>query len=94
MLTDMQMSEVFDAELRISPISTLQALSKVFEDVQLFSSPAEHRHALEQLQIAGFGAEGKLNIGVKKVLSIVEMARQEPQDIAQRLVSALINYGL
>ncbi|ELU45964.1 vesicular-fusion protein SEC18 [Rhizoctonia solani AG-1 IA] len=86
MLTDMQMSEVFDAELRISPISTLSALSKVFEDVQLFRSSAEHREALNQLQIAGFGNDGKLNIGVKKVLSIVEMARQEPEDIAQRLV--------
>ncbi|CAE6443423.1 unnamed protein product [Rhizoctonia solani] len=94
MLTDMQMSEVFDAELRISPISTLAALSKVFEDVQLFRSPAEHREALNQLQIAGFGAEGKLNIGVKKVLSIVEMARQEPEDITQRLVSAFVNFAL
>ncbi|KAG8689851.1 transport between ER and Golgi ATPase protein [Ceratobasidium sp. 423] len=94
MLTDMQMSEVFDAELRISPISTLAALSKVFEDVELFRSPAEHREALNQLQIAGFGAEGKLNIGVKKVLSIVEMARQEPEDIAQRLVGGFVNFGL
>ncbi|CUA70324.1 vesicle-fusing ATPase [Rhizoctonia solani] len=94
MLTDMQMSEVFDAELRISPISTLSALSKVFEDVQLFRSSAEHREALNQLQIAGFGAEGKLNIGVKKVLSIVEMARQEPEDIVQRLVGAFVNFGL
>ncbi|KAH7343951.1 AAA-domain-containing protein [Rhizoctonia solani] len=94
MLTDMQMSEIFDAELRISPISTLSALSKVFEDVQLFHSTAEHREALNQLQVAGFGAEGKLNIGVKKVLSIVEMARQEPEDVVQRLVSAFVNFGL
>ncbi|KAG9097764.1 transport between ER and Golgi ATPase protein, partial [Ceratobasidium sp. 392] len=85
MLTDMQMSEVFDAELRISPISTLSALSKVLVDMQLFRSREEHEDALNQLQIAGFGAEGKLNIGVKKFLSIVEMARQEPHDIAQRL---------
>lgn len=90
----MQMSEVFDAELRVSPISTLSALGKVLEDVQLFRSRAEHQDALNQLQIAGFGAEGKLNIGVKKVLSLVEMARQEPEDIAQRLVSGLINFGL
>ncbi|CAE6523157.1 unnamed protein product [Rhizoctonia solani] len=94
MLTDMQMSEVFDSELRISPIATLSALSKVFEDVQLFRSTAEHREALNQLQIAGFGADGKLNIGVKKVLSIVEMARQEPEEVVQRLVGAFVNFGL
>jgi len=94
MLTDMQMSEVFDSELRISPVSTLSALSKILADVQLFHSRAEHEDALSQLQIAGFGNEGKLNIGVKKLLSIIEMARQEPQDIAQRLVSGLINFGL
>jgi vesicle-fusing ATPase len=94
MLTDMQMSEVFDSEIRISPISTLSAFSNVLVDVKLFRSRTEHEDALSQLQIAGFGKEGKLNIGVKKLLSIIEMARQEPQDIAQRLVSALINFGL
>lgn len=94
MLTDMQMSEVFDAELRIGPITTLSALGRVLEDVQLFRSRAEHKDAINQLQVAGFGTEGKLNIGVKKILSIVEMARQEPEDIAQRLVSGLINFGL
>ncbi|KAG8722824.1 transport between ER and Golgi ATPase protein [Ceratobasidium sp. 394] len=94
MLTDMQMSEIFDAELRVAPISTLSALNNVLADVKLFHSRAEHEDALSQLQIAGFGNEGKLNIGVKKLLSIIEMARQEPQDIAQRLVSGLINFGI
>ena len=94
MLTDMQMSEVFDAEIRISPISNLDSLNNVLVDMKLFRSRAEHEDALEQLRVAGFGNEGRLNIGVKKVLSIVEMARQEPQDIGQRLDSALINYGL
>ncbi|CAE6481743.1 unnamed protein product [Rhizoctonia solani] len=94
MLTDMQMSEVFDAELRISPISTLPALAKVFEDVELFRSSGELHEALNQLHTAGLGNEGKLNIGVKKVLGIVEMARQEPEDVTQRLVSAFVNFGL
>ncbi|QRV87917.1 AAA family ATPase [Ceratobasidium sp. AG-Ba] len=86
MLTDMQMSEIFDAELRISPISTLSALAKVVDDVKLFNSPERLQDALHELRVAGFDKEGKLNIGVKKLLSIIEMARQEPTDIAQRLM--------
>lgn len=39
------------------------------------------------------GANG-LHIGVKKLLSIVEMARQEPENAAQRLVGALMGLGM
>jgi vesicle-fusing ATPase len=46
------------------------------------------------LEKAGF-ASGEdesmdgLHVGVKKLLSIIEMARQEPDNAAQRLVSGL-----
>lgn len=50
------------------------------------------------LQEAGFGLDdGRspvLNIGVKKLLSLVEMARQEPHAVAERLVSALMGLGM
>lgn len=43
----------------------------------------------------GIGGEGKkLNIGVKKLLSMVEMARQEPESVAERLTSALMGLGM
>lgn len=35
-----------------------------------------------------------LHVGVKKLLSIIEMARQEPDRAAQRLVSALMGVGM
>lgn len=49
---------------------------------------------------AGFGAnkEGNLNsrmqIGIKKLLSIVEMARQEPDNVTERLLNGLIGLGM
>jgi vesicle-fusing ATPase len=49
---------------------------------------------------AGFASErdseasSRLHIGIKKLLSIIEMARQEPDNIAQRLVGALTGVGM
>ena len=42
-LTDLGLSEVFDSELRIAPISTLSALERVLKEVELFPS-SEARH--------------------------------------------------
>ena len=52
---------------------------------------------------AGFGGPGKgseemseggLNIGVKKLLSVIEMARQEPEAVGERLVTSLMGLGM
>lgn len=49
---------------------------------------------------AGFGTkqDGNMNsrmqIGVKKLLSIIEMARQEPESVAERLLNGLIGLGM
>ena len=42
----------------------------------------------------GAGVGGRLNIGIKKLLSVVEMARQEPEAVAERLTSALMGLGM
>lgn len=46
------------------------------------------------LEDAGFATRDefstKLQIGIKKLLSIVEMARQEPEMVAERLTSAFL----
>lgn len=89
MLADMQMTEIFDSEIRVPPISSLTSIERVLVDVELFPSSSERRRAMEMLQQAGLGVEGKLNVGVKKLLSIVEMARQA-DDIAEKLTSALM----
>lgn len=79
------------------PISNLNALEYVLREVQLFSSSDERRAALQMLKQAGFGNENdesRLQIGIKKLLSIVEMARQEPENVAQRLTGSLMGLGM
>ena len=48
---------------------------------------------MQMLQQAGFGGDsetGGLNIGIKKLLSMIEMARQEPEAVGERLVTSLM----
>ena len=81
--------------MRVPPISSLRALEHVVQEVELFPSEQEQRRAIKMLGEAGFdsdtdGLSSRLQIGVKKLLSIIEMARQEPESISERLVGALL----
>lgn len=98
MLVETQLSEVFDAELYVPSISSLDALDIVLREVELFGSEEERWKALEQIKEAGFGSVNRssmasgmrMEIGIKKLLSVIEMARQEPDSVADRLSSALL----
>lgn len=81
--------------MRVPPISSLRALEHVVQEVELFPSEQEQKRAIRMLAEAGFGSDRDglspgLHIGVKKLLSIIEMARQEPESISERLVGALL----
>lgn len=80
------------------PISNIASLEHVLTEVELFDNAADTSNAMDMLREAGFGRDdGKspvLNIGVKKLLSLIEMARQEPHAVAERLVSALLGLGM
>ncbi|KAI0040942.1 AAA-domain-containing protein [Auriscalpium vulgare] len=98
MLTEVGLS-TFDAELRIPPITDLLALDHVLDAVELFPSAKDRARAVQMLRQAGFGNDdddgaGRLSIGVKKLLSIIEMARQEPEAVAERLTSAVMGLGM
>lgn len=99
-LAEVGLSEGFDSELRVPPISNLHALEYVLREVELFPSESERRGAIQMLEEAGFAAtaddeaSSRLHIGIKKLLSIVEMARQEPNNVARRLTGALMGLGM
>ena len=94
MLTDVGLAS-FDAELRVPPITDLTALDHVLEAVELFHSARDRARAVTMLRQAGMSAEeGRLSIGIKRLLSVVEMARQEPEAVAERLTSALMGLGM
>ncbi|KAH9899510.1 AAA-domain-containing protein [Cubamyces lactineus] len=100
-LTDLGLSEIFDAELRVPPIATLRALDIVLREVDLFRTDDERRRAVGMLAQAGFSdaedadaMDARTTVGIKKLLSMVEMARQEPDAAAERLMSALMGLGM
>lgn len=106
-LGDLGLAEIFDSELRVPPITTLVALEYVLSEVELFESNQDRKAAMGMIEKAGFRddydelheRDGKsrlrsLQIGIKKLLSVVEMARQEPENVAARLLSALSGLGM
>lgn len=90
-ITDTQMSEIFDSQIRVPPVGSLPSIETILKEVELFQSSSHLKRAMQMLGEAGFTGEGRVNVGVKKLLSIVEMARQEVEDPASRLVTELRN---
>ena len=82
--------------MRVPPISNLQALEYVLRELELFPSGQERRAAIQMIHEAGFASDAQdeisssSHIGIKKLLSTIEMARQEPNNVAQRLVASLM----
>lgn len=89
MLTEMEVAETFDTDIPVPSITSLDQVSHILKEVKLFSSEQDLRRALNMLEQAGLGNEGKLSVGVKKLLSMAEMARQDP-DCAEKLVGSLV----
>lgn len=95
---DFQLSDAFEAESYVPAVSSLPSVEFIFRAVQLFDSNGEYSVIMKRLQAAGFGDDDssprKLQLGVKKLLSTIEMARQEPELVVERLVSAFIGLGM
>ena len=91
MLTEMDAMDAFATTLRVPAITTLRQLEAVLADVQLFRSPAELARALELLRQAGLDGEDKLAIGVKRLLTLVEMCRQDQDSAVDKLVTELVS---
>ncbi|BGP68048.1 transport between ER and Golgi ATPase protein [Rhodotorula toruloides] len=100
MLAEMDAMDAFATTLRVPAVTTLSQLVRVLEDVGLFgdSNKAEQQRAINLLRQAGFGdgeeapGQGRsFSIGVKKLLSLVEMCRQEDRGSAvDKLVAELV----
>ena len=74
----MELLDSFQAEIHVAAISRLSSLLRVVDSVDLFSSPEESVRLKGLLKQAGWAEEDKFVIGVKKLLSLIEMARQDP----------------
>lgn len=88
MLNDMDLAEAFLADIRVPNISSLRSVDHVLRETQLFASEEQHARCLQLLASAGLGQDGRINIGIKKLLSEIEMARLD-DDPADKLTAAL-----
>lgn len=67
MLTDMEISDTFLADIRVPSITSLRSVDYVLRQTALFQTEEDHDRCMQLLTSAGLGEEGRLNIGIKKV---------------------------
>ena len=75
----MELMDSFQAEIHVQAISQLSSLLRVVREVNLFSSDRDFARLQDLLQQAGLGEEDKFVIGVKRLLNLIEMSRQDDQ---------------
>lgn len=85
------MSDFFDAEVYVPTISSIAAVEAVLKNIKVFTDD-ELAQVLQQLRSAGL--EGKLNIGVKKLLMVAEMAKQDDVGTMDKFLSELMREGI
>lgn len=87
----MDVLSAFDTDIPINPISSIDAVVHVLDEVKLFTSSKEKQRAVQMLREARLGEGGRpdLMVGVKKLLSMAEMARQDP-DPTMKIVSSIL----
>jgi vesicle-fusing ATPase len=96
-LTDLGVADVFDSDHTIPQIRDLDSLEYVLREVELFQSDRSLQEAMSLLMEGGFEGPDEYSsksVGIKRLLSIIEMARQEPDNVAQRLASGLLGLGM
>lgn len=81
MLHDMEMIDLFDSDIRVPPLDDLSSIMKVIESVDLYQPSDEgYQKIMRTLSQAGYDKEGSVLIGIKRLLSLIEMARQDEDD--------------
>ncbi|GJN88243.1 hypothetical protein Rhopal_001208-T1 [Rhodotorula paludigena] len=96
MLSEMDAMDAFATSLRVPALTTLAQLRRVLQSVELFPrDPASEvdraLRMLEQAQVGtGEGDEARWAVGVKRLLSVVEMCRQDEGHAVEKLVTELV----
>lgn len=85
-LEQMNMTEEFSAEIYVPTITSLEGVDAVLQQLELFEE-VERTRALSILSDANM--DQKLTIGVKKLLMVIEMARQD-EDKVDKFVNTML----
>lgn len=91
-LQEMEIIDSFQADIHVPAISSLSALLRVVESLDLFTGLEDYDRFQNLLKAAGWTEEDRFVIGVKKLVSLVEMARQDA-DPADRLLKGLLTHA-
>ena len=86
----MDMSDAFNAEIYCPNVTDLSAVDTIVDSVKLLN-PSEKRKAIDML--VELKVDKKLSIGIKKLLMLVEMARQDGDDKVEKFVECLSAEG-
>lgn len=78
-LSDLELMDSFQAEIHVQAISQLSSLLRVVQEVKLFSSERDFARFQQLIQQGGLGEEDKFVIGVKRLLNLIEMSRQDTE---------------
>jgi vesicle-fusing ATPase len=76
-LAQMELLDSFQADIHVRAISHITGVLHVVQEMKLFASHADFQRFQHQLQTAGLTQDGAVIIGVKKLLSLIELARQD-----------------
>lgn len=81
MIEEMDLLNSFDSEIAINTLNTLESIMAVVEAVDLYK-PNQPGYNQIQTLLARRSQEGnlRLEIGIKRLLSLIEMARQDLDD--------------
>ncbi|KAI7877416.1 AAA-domain-containing protein [Lichtheimia hyalospora FSU 10163] len=86
-LDQMDMADAFNSEIYVPTITSLEGIDIVLQQLELFTD-AERQRTMSLLQQAGM--EQRLAIGIKKLLMVIEMARQDADKI-EKFVNTLLS---
>ena len=89
-LNNLGFPKTFHSELLVPPISSLAAVDKVLGEVALFSSVQEKQRAIGMIDKRKMFPKSR--VGIKDLLQVIEMARQEENNIAERLVNSFLKW--
>ncbi|EKG21196.1 ATPase AAA-type VAT [Macrophomina phaseolina MS6] len=77
----------FDAEIAVPNVNSQRELGFILEESGAFPSSDQVKNAIDEIQSTTGSAE--VGVGIKKILTGIETAKQDPQDMAGRFAAVM-----
>ena len=81
----MDMSDAFNSDIYVPNVTDVKEISIILQDLKVFDDLGRKQVLTRLMQS---GAANKMSIGVKKLLMLVEMARQD-EDPVERFIQSI-----